>query len=188
MSFTTPSLENVICIDFEASSLGRRSFPIEVAIADVTAGTVRAWLIRPAPLWLAAGTWSEDSEAMHGLSLAKITEEGLPAGTVAQELDHALAGKTVLSDNAGYDQAWLETLCTAGQRIPSCAIADFARFAAALAEAQGRRADIALMKAETEAQSLFPQRHRAGPDARRNAEILRQIAGGRRPAAGEAGM
>ena len=28
-----------------------------------------------------------------------------------------------------------------------------------------------------EAYALFPKQHRAGPDARRNAEILRQLAG-----------
>jgi hypothetical protein len=38
-----------------------------------------------------------------------------------------------------------------------------------------RRPDIA--KAEAEAYALFPKQHRAGPDARRNAEMLRQIQG-----------
>jgi hypothetical protein len=170
-------LSNVMCIDFEASSLGRRSFPIEVAIAGAGTGAAQSWLIQPTPLWLATGTWSEDSEALHGLSLARIAAEGKPAATVARALAEALFGKTTLSDNAGHDQAWLEMLFTAGGRATPFKLEDFGRFATGLITAAGQRPDIAMMRAEAEAHGLFPERHRAEPDARRNAEVLRQIVG-----------
>jgi hypothetical protein len=54
---------------------------------------------------------------------------------------------------------------------------DFHQFAWRAAMMRGRRPDIAYSKAETEAYLLFPKEHRAAPDAQRNAEILRQIAG-----------
>lgn len=173
-------LANVVCIDFEASSLGDRGFPIEAGIAAAMTGEVRAWLIRPAAAWLAQGTWSEDAEALHGLSLAQITAEGLPVEEVAQAVGAALTGKRALSDNPAFDGRWLAALFAAARgpdRQELCALDDFHTFASGLAARMGRRPDIAVGKAELEAAHLFPQRHRAAPDARRNAEVLRQIAG-----------
>jgi hypothetical protein len=42
---------------------------------------------------------------------------------------------------------------------------------------RGRRPNIAIVKFETETYLLFPKQHRAGPDARRNAEMIRQVQG-----------
>lgn len=46
------SLESVACLDFEASSLGRTGYPIEVAVVDCATGRCSAWLIRPTDEWL----------------------------------------------------------------------------------------------------------------------------------------
>ena len=52
---------------------------------------------------------------------------------------------------------------------------DFHQFIWREAAIRGRRPDIAIVKAEAEAYLLFPKQHRAGPDARRNAEMIRQV-------------
>jgi hypothetical protein len=173
-------LANIVCIDFEASSLDERGFPIEAAIAEAATGQVRAWLIRPTPAWLDHGDWSAEAEALHGLALARVTAEGRPVAEVAREIAAALVGKRALSDNPGFDAAWLAALlAAAGEPVPARQLDDFTSFAHGLAARQGRRTDIALAKAQAEAWSRFPHQHRAGSDARRNAEVLRQIVGTR---------
>jgi hypothetical protein len=60
---------------------------------------------------------------------------------------------------------------------PPFVLRDFHQFVWREAVLRGRRPDIAIVKAEAEAYILFPKQHRAGPDARRNAEVLRQVQG-----------
>jgi len=68
-------LDNMVCLDFEASAFGPRGFPVEVAIATPATDALQRWLIRPTAFWLTAGVWSEDSEAVHGLSLAQLAAD-----------------------------------------------------------------------------------------------------------------
>lgn len=49
------SKENILCLDFEASSLKPGSYPIEVGITDVATGATRSWLIRPIEQWITNG-------------------------------------------------------------------------------------------------------------------------------------
>jgi hypothetical protein len=132
------------------------------------------------PETLQQNPWKRGCRALHGLSLAQITAEGLPVEEVAQAVGPVLTGKRVLSDNRAFDGRWLAALFAAARgpgRQELCALDDFHKFASGLAARMGRRPDIAVGKAELEASHLFPQWHRAAPDARRNAEALRQIAG-----------
>ena len=62
-----------------------------------------------------------------------------------------------------------------GTPEPPFELLDFHQIAWREAVRRGRRPDMAIVKAEPEAYALFPNQHRAGPDARRNAEMLRQI-------------
>jgi hypothetical protein len=68
-------------VNLEASSLGRGSFPIEVAWVNED-GQGESYLIRPAEGWLtpAAGNpaWSPQSERTHGIALAALLEHGVP--------------------------------------------------------------------------------------------------------------
>ena len=105
----------ILTIDFEASCLPRhgRSFPIEVGVAG--GGLSRSWLIRPAACW-AGWDWTQEAEALHGISRARIERDGLPAAQVLAELVATVAGRRVIADSP-LDQYWLDRLAAAA--IPS---------------------------------------------------------------------
>jgi hypothetical protein len=159
------------------SAATQTPYPIEVAIADVATGETREWLIAPAPAWLETGLWEAAAEAVHGIGLAEIIAHGRSVGGVAAELTAHTRGATVLSDAPSFDTKWLRDLYRATGAEPPFALLDFHQIAWREALLRGRRPDIAIVKAEAEAYILFPKQHRAGPDARRNAEMLRQIQG-----------
>ena len=169
----------MLCLDFEASGSDPRGYPIEVAIADVATGETRAWLIAPTPAWLQTGVWEAEAEAVHGIALAEIIAQGRSVADVAAELTAHTRGAQVLSDAPSFDTKWLCDLYRATGAEPPFVLRDFHQFAwrEAVRRFILRRPDIAIVKAEAEAYALFPQQHRAGPDARRNAEMLRQIQG-----------
>jgi hypothetical protein len=169
----------LLCLDFEASGCDPRGYPIEVAIADVATGDTREWLIAPTPAWLETGVWEAEAEAVHGITLAEIIAQGRGVDDVAAELTAHTRGAQVLSDAPSFDTKWLCDLYRATGAEPPFVLRDFHQFAwrEAVRRFILRRPDIAIVKAEAEAYILFPQQHRAGPDARRNAEMLRQIQG-----------
>jgi hypothetical protein len=176
--FVKVPLDNILCLDFEASAIGKGSFPIEVAVAEACTGALHSWLIRPTDQWLAVGVWSEESAAVHKIGRTELLLDGLPVARVAAELTARCKGRRVLSDAADFDGAWLATFYEAaqGEEAPF-ALHDFHTFAWQLALCAGRRPDIAYVRSELEAQIRFPMIHRAGADARCLAEMLRLIAG-----------
>lgn len=150
----------LVFLDLEASSLGPRSWPIEIGCAWLEAGRVevRSELIAPRPDW-PLDDWCPAAQRCHGLTLAQV-RRGQPAGTLAAATD-ALAGCEVVSDNPRWDQFWLDRLREGrGKRI----VVRHVR-AAAAARLPGLVADafaLALLR------SVPP--HRAGGDARRLAD------------------
>ena len=68
-------------LDFEASSLEKGGFPVEVGWV-LQDGAEEAHLIRPAPDWT---VWSEEAEAIHRLSRARLEAE--LAGANGREAD-----------------------------------------------------------------------------------------------------
>jgi hypothetical protein len=167
----------LLCLDFEASGGDPPGYPIELAVADVTTGEVWESLIAPTPAWLETGVWELAATAIHGLARAELIAHGRSAGEVAAELTARTHGAQVLSDAPTYDTKWLRDLYHATGAEPPFQLLDFHQIAWRAALLRGRRPDIAIVKAEAEAYLLFPRQHRAGPDARRNAEMLRQIHG-----------
>lgn len=171
------SLENILCLDFEASGLGPGSYPIEAAIADCHSGECTSWLIHPTEKWLSDGIWSAQSCEVHKITLTELMARGKPAELVARELSARCQGKIVLCDGGEHDRRWLLTLFWSVGEHPSFELSDFDTFARQLAARSGRRPEIAINRSELEALSRFPLLHRAEPDARRCAEILRLLAG-----------
>jgi hypothetical protein len=165
----------LLCLDFEASGSDPPGYPVEVAVADVATGEVWECLIAPTPIWLETGLWDIAAEAIHGLTRAEIIAHGRSVADVAAELTTRTQGAQVLSDAPSYDTKWLRDLYNATGAEPPFALLDFHQIVWRNAAIRGRRPDIAIVKAEAEAYALFPKQHRAGPDARRNAEILRQV-------------
>jgi hypothetical protein len=171
-------LDDFVCLDFEASALGKGSYPIEAAVVDCATGGCRAWLIQPTPRWLTQGVWSGEAAAVHNIPRDAPLAHGLPAAQVAAELAAACAGKRVLCDGGEHDRHWLFTLfAEAGSGDPPFLIEDYHAFAWDLACRVGRRPDIAIVNSSLEAQIRFPITHRAAADARSLAETLRLIAG-----------
>jgi hypothetical protein len=149
----------LLTIDFEASCLPKhgRSFPIEVAIADLT-GRTRSWLIRPHASWT-DWTWTAEAEAVHGITRDVLARDGVPAWQVIAELVGAAAGSRVVADSP-LDGLWLETLCAAGNTRPPFRIGHIRELVDELGSPPAE-----VERAIATADRAIPGRHRAAADA-----------------------
>lgn len=96
----------LVFLDFEASSLAKRSYPVEVAWVFED-GRSEAHLIRPAPGW---DDWDPDAERIHGISRSSLDEEGAPHEVVASRMVEVLAGHDLLASAPSWDGKWLSAL------------------------------------------------------------------------------
>ena len=96
----------LVFLDFEASSLAKQSYPIEVAwvFAD---GRSETHLIRPASSWT---DWHEDAEAIHHISRSTLLSAGEPHDVVAQRMIDVLSGHDLLASAPSWDGKWLSVL------------------------------------------------------------------------------
>ena len=115
----------VTFLDFEASALGPRSWPIEVGIARVRNGDVcsEGRLIRPHPNW-SVGHWSLASAAVHGITLEQLHDEGHPSDEVAKWLVAELRGIGV-SDAPEFERRWIGRLWDLLVPRPPLVVLDF---------------------------------------------------------------
>ncbi|UTH48873.1 hypothetical protein KBW81_03470 [Loktanella salsilacus] len=163
-------IDDIIFIDFEASSLSAQSWPIEVGLAWIVSGSVKTWssLIRPHYNWDEVA-WSEQSADIHGIP--RNTLDTAPsADVVAEDTARRLEGKIVVSDAPEHDYRWAEML---GNTI-GVQLKPFADFDAAVGTfcAVNPKA-VSAVFAHLEA---TPSPHRAGLDAARLAlAILKGI-------------
>ena len=165
----------IAILDVEASSFPMPgSYPIEVGIAFVETGASRAWLIRPPQLWLEHGIWDPASEKVHGIPRDLLLAEGRPLEEVRNELAHAVAGHAVYSDATSADGFWLWVLYGGKPPFVLERLGDLIR---QLTESLGTGARDAVINACNAAHDRFPQQHRAEPDARRWAEVVRVLKG-----------
>jgi len=158
-----------IAIDFEASCLPRfgRSFPIEVGIAAPD-GWSRSWLIRPHAQWR-DWQWSDDAQALHGLTPDRLQREGLDAASVAAQLREAVAGGLLVADSV-LDDYWSRTLFDAAGEADHLAVTSLAalpRFHAVDPER--------LQAAVASADRHRLNRHRAADDARWLAGLIADL-------------
>jgi len=99
----------LVFLDFEASSLGKRSYPIEVGWVFED-GRSEAHLIHPAPAWT---DWDDAAEAIHHITRAELIAEGTPHEVVAQRMIAELTGHDLLASAPSWDGKWLSTLLRA---------------------------------------------------------------------------
>jgi hypothetical protein len=99
----------IVFLDFEASSLSKKSFPIEVAWVFED-GRFRSYLIKPAADWL---DWSPEAEQVHGISREMLDAEGTPVEAVAAEMMKELAGHDLYASAPSWDGKWLSVLLRA---------------------------------------------------------------------------
>src|SRR5215213_9954983 len=97
-------------LDFEASSLARRGFPIEVAWV-FESGEEESHLIRPAADWT---EWSPEAESVHRIPRASLDREGRPVEEVARRAVEALSGHRLYASAPSWDGQWLSRLLRAG--------------------------------------------------------------------------
>ncbi|MBV9930879.1 MAG: transcriptional regulator [Alphaproteobacteria bacterium] len=171
-------------LDFEASSLRKNGFPVEVGWVFED-GAFEGHLIRPAPGW---SDWDADAEAIHGISRERLEREGTAHGDVARRMVESLEGHDLFASAPSWDGKWLSLLLrSAGLprhalRLRDTEVAQADSAAALLdplltpGEAAGAvREIIAQVRAEAE---RTPPRHRAVDDAveelRRWREVVRR--------------
>src|SRR4051794_34099009 len=98
-----------VFLDFEASSLKKNGFPIEVGWV-FEGGQSEGHLIRPAPGW---SDWDAGAEAIHGLSRERLEREGTPHDEVARRMVEGLAGHDLFASAPSWDGKWLSLLLRA---------------------------------------------------------------------------
>lgn len=108
---------DLVCLDFEASGLGPRSYPIEVAWRDPATGAEDSFLISPDGVtgW---GDWCEIAEGIHGIPRTRLLAEGLAPETACKRLNQALEGRTLYCDALEFDLFWLRRLYDAAGMRP----------------------------------------------------------------------
>jgi hypothetical protein len=160
-----------VFLDFEASSLKKNGFPVEVGWVFED-GAAEGHLIRPAPGWT---DWDAEAEAIHGLSRERLEREGTPHDQVARRMVDVLSAHDLYASAPSWDGKWLSLLLRAAGlprhslRLRDTEVAQAESAAALLddlltpGEAAGAVRDImAEVRAEAE---RTPPRHRAVDDA-----------------------
>jgi len=162
-----------IFLDFEASSLSKQSYPIEVGwVGEDGAG--EAWLIRPAPGWT---DWDPDAAKVHGIARDTLEHEGTDHADVCANLIAVAEGNVLYASAPSWDGHWLSMLLrAAGQprHLLRLRDSDEAFVEAARQRWPGSDAAAIVKKAKAKAE-LVPPGHRALADARREWSIWRSI-------------
>jgi hypothetical protein len=94
-------------IDFEASSLAKESYPIEVGYArlDLSSGEIISdgFLIAPEKSWF---DWSPESEKIHGINRIDCVQYGTSAMVAAENLNERFGTNPVFCDAPSFDGMW----------------------------------------------------------------------------------
>ena len=101
----------VVFLDFEASSLAKLSYPIEVAWVFED-GASETHLIQPAPQWT---DWDAEAEAIHRISRETLQNEGDPHDAVARRMVDQLSGHSLFASAPSWDGKWLSALLRAAK-------------------------------------------------------------------------
>jgi len=97
----------LVFLDFEASSLSKHSYPIEIAWVFED-GRSRTFLLKPAP------DWSAKAEAIHGIPRELLEREGADTTVIVQEMMATLIGADLVASAPSWDGKWLSALLIAG--------------------------------------------------------------------------
>lgn len=156
-------------IDLEASGFGRGSYPIEVGVA-LPDGSIHSTLIKPPETWV---HWSEEAEAIHGISRELLHDEGKTPREVAMFLNNLLMGETLYSDAWSFDSSWLGRLFDEAEIVQRFRLDTITRL---LKEDElGAWSDIK----DQLAQDLGIVKHRAANDVKLLRETFKQVTANR---------
>jgi len=98
----------LVFLDFEASSLAKKGYPIEVAWVFED-GREETHLIRPAPGW---DDWDKAAEAIHHIDRASLLT-GISHEQLARHMVDQLAGHDLTASAPSWDGKWLSALLRA---------------------------------------------------------------------------
>ncbi|HKV38252.1 MAG TPA: hypothetical protein VJX67_03500 [Blastocatellia bacterium] len=162
-------------LDFEASSLSDRSYPIEVAWS-MEDGSIESHLISPATI-LEWDDWDPEAEKVHRLSRVEIVRNGERPTWVSARMNERLSGKTVYTDAPAFDGFWLSRLFTgSGGGEPGFDLANAENLivqAIAICDGIAVRAEarVRIEAMKLEARRRCPGRHRAAWDVQYLVEL-----------------
>jgi hypothetical protein len=167
-----------IFYDCEASGL--EGFPIEIgwAFLDTATATVQSesHLVLPSPQWDVQSLWNADAEALHGVSLEYLKQNGQTAYSVARRMNQVLADRELFSDSP-MDEGWLKQLFEAAGLEPAFTIRRTLAHVIAEQAARSRfMPSEAYQAAQERAAQISPRTHRAEADARHLATFWQLIA------------
>ena len=178
-----PCLSNTVFLDFEASSLGKQGYPIEVAWAFAS-GEEESHLIRPAASWT---DWDTKAGRIHGICREQLKSEGTPLEDVAQRMISVLTGRALYATAPSWDGKWLSKLLRAAGlprhalRLEDTEMAhkrvmrDVLRAAQVPADLHRTLMQDVLAQAQSSNDELGPAAHRALADAQRERQLWLDI-------------
>lgn len=159
----------IATLDFEASALGRNSYPIEVGVCVWAKPDqpIRGWsaLIAPTATWLANGKWDAEAAAIHRIRPEELLAGSQPAEVIAA-LNTILGTSRAWCDGGACDRYWARTLADASVIRPTFGLGEWGMLKARLDKNSHERLLQWLEAA--------PPRHRARDDAERLLKALGQ--------------
>jgi hypothetical protein len=99
----------LVFLDFEASSLTKTSYPIEVAWVFED-GAEESHLIRPAPGW---DDWDPAAERIHHIPRETLLSGGMAHDVLARRMIDRLSGHDLTASAPSWDGKWLSALLRA---------------------------------------------------------------------------
>jgi DNA polymerase III subunit epsilon len=164
---------NLIFLDFEASSLSSNSWPVEIGLSwlrDDGEVESHARYIRRFPTW-SMDDWSEQSETVHQIPYGILKSKGLEAPDAAEWFMETTQGRFIGTDAPEFEAKWLRRLLEI-DRDPVAVNRQIGRLTDFYALIQPILSGPALdMYFERLRRLKAP--HRAGPDSARYATVLK---------------
>ncbi len=106
-------------MDFEASGLSKKSYPIEVGVTN--GSDSEDFLIKPMSHWT---FWNADAESTHGISKSELNTKGVDSLEVVKFLNKKLNNSIVYCDSINWDGFWLNVLFSDRGITPSFKLLD----------------------------------------------------------------
>jgi DNA polymerase III subunit epsilon len=150
--------QQIVFLDFEASGLFGRSWPIEAGYAS-SCGKEDSFLLARHADW-SLEDWDRKSAQIHGISLEDLAAEGLAAKVALARLEEGIGDAIVVSDAPAFDNYWLDRLAEAAGRPARFVVRDWNEVLPTAQSEADREAIVARARAAER------HLHRAGPDSR----------------------
>lgn len=155
-------------LDFEASGLGMKSYPIELAWS-LPSEEVVCYLIKPTRDWVKGAVWEEEAERQHGIPFASLEREGRDPIWLCQQMNSQLNKQTVFCDGLPFDSFWLKRLFQASGNTPTFSLVSMQDYCFDLGLG-ARQYEILSSKAR---KRVGGKRHRADTDVRYLIELYK---------------